>query len=204
MTDLTQLTNIDRHLIPAYHAWLTENNLTPFVTVAYGHPDLDIPSHLTPHEEAVALTRQMGLVRLNTDYQILNLSYNAADSLHFGEQGISFNARFNGRSFGLYLPYEAILSMYAREDQKLAHFTVREVDITKLKGGVIAQLRFDSSAPAPQAAPTPKANPFQVVGNAPTPEVTKTEVTQSAEKTDVTATAPTNAPKRRAHLSVVK
>ncbi len=87
------------YILRALHEWISDNNLTPLVLVNSTHQDVQIPSGIDEDGKVV-----------------LNVSYGATKNLEIVNEGILFDARFSGVSQNLYLPMDAILAIYAREN----------------------------------------------------------------------------------------
>ena len=86
------------YLLNAIHAWLLDNNETPYISV---DADGDIGS--IP-ESAV----KDGVV-------VLNVSPTAIESLDIGLDTMSFYCRFNGVRTSINLPMRSILAIYGKE-----------------------------------------------------------------------------------------
>ena len=86
------------YLLNAIHAWLLDNNETPYISV---DADGDIGS--IP-ESAV----KDGVV-------VLNVSPTAIESLDIGLDAMSFYCRFNGVRTSISLPMRSILAIYGKE-----------------------------------------------------------------------------------------
>ena len=86
------------YLLNAIHAWLLDNNETPYISV---DADGDIGS--IP-ESAV----KDGVV-------VLNVSPTAIEDLDIGLDAMSFYCRFNGVRTSINLPMRSILAIYGKE-----------------------------------------------------------------------------------------
>jgi stringent starvation protein B len=122
MSDPQPMTNLSRHFVPAYHAWLSENGLTPHITVFRDHPGLEVPASIATHDRILALDPMVGICQMEMRSVVLNLALRATSALSFTDAGIFFSARFSGKSEALYVPYTAIASIYAREDHAYSHY----------------------------------------------------------------------------------
>lgn len=87
------------YILRALHEWISDNNLTPLVLVNSKFKDVQIPQGIAEDGKVV-----------------LNVSYGATKNLEVINEGILFDARFSGVSQNLYLPMDAILAIYAREN----------------------------------------------------------------------------------------
>lgn len=87
------------YLLRALYEWILDNDQTPHIIVDIHAEDVDVP------EQAV----QDGRL-------VLNIAPQATRNLQLGNDSINFQARFSGASRKVYLPMEAILAIYAREN----------------------------------------------------------------------------------------
>ncbi len=87
------------YILKALYEWISDNDCTPLILVNSLHKDVQIPPNLDENGKVV-----------------LNISMSATKELDIGGQGISFNARFSGISNYLYIPNDAILAIYTREN----------------------------------------------------------------------------------------
>ena len=86
------------YLLNAIHAWLIDNNETPYISVDAEGDIGSIP------ESAV----KDGVV-------VLNVSPTAIESLDIGLDAMSFYCRFNGVRTRINLPMRSILAIYGKE-----------------------------------------------------------------------------------------
>lgn len=85
------------YLIRSIYDWCIDSGFTPYVSVKV-YPELDIPFEFVKNGEI-----------------ILNISENAVHGLIINNEFISFNARFNGISRKLEIPFDAIKGIFAKE-----------------------------------------------------------------------------------------
>ena len=86
------------YLIKAMIEWINDNNFTPYILVDASVKDVEVPENF-----------------IKNDQIILNISYSASNNLNINLKSISFDGRFNGNSTRIFVPSEAILSVYAKE-----------------------------------------------------------------------------------------
>ena len=86
------------YLIKAMIEWINDNNFTPYILVDASVKDVEVPENF-----------------IKNDQIILNISYSASTNLNINLKSISFDGRFNGNSTRIFVPSEAILSVYAKE-----------------------------------------------------------------------------------------
>jgi stringent starvation protein B len=102
------------YLLRAIHEWLLDNNLTPYLLVNAQGDNVAVPREYVK------------------DGQItLNLSPSAIKSLHIDNEWLSFHARFSGKSQEVFVPIQAVLAIFAKEDtQKGMLFPIEEIQET--------------------------------------------------------------------------
>lgn len=81
------------------HEWMTDNALTPHLVVDANFEGVDLP-----------------LEHVRDNRLVLNISYAATRALVLGNDAVTFEARFNGVPRALYVPVDAVLGIYAREN----------------------------------------------------------------------------------------
>ncbi|OTG79047.1 ClpXP protease specificity-enhancing factor [Acinetobacter sp. ANC 5054] len=87
------------YLTRALYEWICDNQLTPYLLVDATKQDTMVP------------------VQYVQDGQIvLNIAPHATHALHISNDAITFSARFGGVSQNLYVPFAAVLGIYAREN----------------------------------------------------------------------------------------
>ncbi len=96
---MTQMTSSRPYLIRAMYQWITDNGFTPYLLV-----DATDEECMVPDEHV-----QDGKI-------ILNIAPMAVNGLVLADEAITFSARFSGKSESLYVPIEAVLAVYAKEN----------------------------------------------------------------------------------------
>lgn len=87
------------YLIRAMYDWICDNGWTPYVIVNAQFPDVQVP------------------VRFVQDGKIvLNISADATQKLLLNNTAIEFDARFDAKIWHIYVPVDAVLAIYAREN----------------------------------------------------------------------------------------
>jgi stringent starvation protein B len=94
-----QMTSSRPYLVRAIYQWITDNGMTPHLLV-----DAEIDGVMVPVEHV-----QNGKI-------ILNIAPMAISGLVLGDTEITFNARFSGKSQCLFVPIDAVLAIYAKEN----------------------------------------------------------------------------------------
>lgn len=87
------------YLVRAIHEWICDNGGTPYLLVDATADGVVVPQQFVRDGRIV-----------------LNVSPQAADGLHLGNDAVTFSARFSGRPMQVTLPLESILAVYGREN----------------------------------------------------------------------------------------
>jgi stringent starvation protein B len=116
------------YLIRAINEWINDNALTPHLMV-----DAEVSGTIVP-----------------TDYIeegkiILNLRPSAINNLTIANEHLEFNASFNGQPMKIFVPIDAVIGLYAKENGKGMFFDPTE----------------DNDKKPPE--PPKKTNPLRVV-----------------------------------------
>lgn len=93
------LTPTRPYLARAIYEWICDNNLTPYLLVDATQPYTDVPQQFVQDGQIV-----------------LNLAPHSVHMLNMSNDAITFSARFSGVSKDLYIPMNAVLGLYAREN----------------------------------------------------------------------------------------
>jgi stringent starvation protein B len=94
------------YLVRAIHEWILDNEMTPHLLVDIEGEGVEVP----------AQQGQNGKI-------VLNISPQAVEGLILGNDAIGFRARFGGISTDVYVPVEAVLAIYAKENGRGMVFT---------------------------------------------------------------------------------
>ncbi len=97
------------YLLRAFYEWIVDNNCTPYLVV-----------------DATAAGVKVPLQHVKDGQIVLNISPGAVGNLLLGNDAVTFNARFSGNPFALYVPQRAVLAIYARENGAGTMFTPEE------------------------------------------------------------------------------
>lgn len=93
------LTPTRPYLARAMYEWICDNKLTPYLLVDATQPYTDVPAQFIQDGQIV-----------------LNIVPHAVHQLLMSNEAISFSARFGGVSRDLYVPINAVLGIYAKEN----------------------------------------------------------------------------------------
>lgn len=122
------------YLLRAFYEWIVDNNGTPYLVVDATFAKVKVPQQFVQNGQIV-----------------LNTAPSAVGNLQLGNDAVTFNARFGGQPFALYIPVQAVLAIYARENGAGTVFTLDEEDD---EAEVFADALDDDPEPPP--APKPK------------------------------------------------
>ncbi|MBU2114548.1 MAG: ClpXP protease specificity-enhancing factor [Gammaproteobacteria bacterium] len=97
------------YLLRAFYEWIVDNNGTPYLVVDATFAKVKVPQQFVQNGQIV-----------------LNTAPSAVGNLQLGNDAVTFNARFGGQPFALYIPVQAVLAIYARENGAGTVFTLDE------------------------------------------------------------------------------
>ena len=87
------------YMIRALNEWILENNCTPYILVNAFEKDVQVPQNYVKDGQI-----------------ILNISPVAVQDLVITNEGVEFNGRFGGIPTRVYVPTQAVLGIYAKEN----------------------------------------------------------------------------------------
>lgn len=87
------------YLLRALHEWILDSGLTPHIIVDVQAEGVTVPPQAIQDGKLV-----------------LNISPSATQGLEMGNESIEFKARFSGAPHAIYLPIDAVMAIYAREN----------------------------------------------------------------------------------------
>lgn len=99
------------YLVRAFYEWIVDNDCTPYLVVDASYPQVKVPQQFVQNGQIV-----------------LNVLPSAVGNMQLGNETITFNARFGGQPFALYIPVKAVLAIYAKENGAGTVFTLEEED----------------------------------------------------------------------------
>ena len=94
------MTSCQPYILRAIYQWIVDNNLTPFVTVDANYLESDIADH---HAKD-------GMI-------VFNVSPSAVRDLSISDEGFNFRTHFDGKEAIISAPVDAVVAIYAKEDQ---------------------------------------------------------------------------------------
>lgn len=104
-----ELTPTRPYLARAIYEWICDNQLTPYLLVDATQPHTEVPQQFVKDGQIV-----------------LNIVPHAVHQLLISNDAITFSARFGGVSKDIYVPIQAVLGMYARENGQGLFFDPEE------------------------------------------------------------------------------
>lgn len=125
------MTSTKPYLIRAVHEWCADHGFTPYLAV-----------HVDEQTRVPAAFVREGQI-------VLNVSTEATHQLVLGNEEITFQTRFNGASFPVVVPVEAVAAIYARENGQGIAFEVGQSQPVAM-----AEEVADQPAPALEAPPS--------------------------------------------------
>ena len=105
------LTPTRPYLARAIYEWICDNNLTPHLLVDATQPNTMVPEQFIQEGQIV-----------------LNLAPHAVHKLNMSNNIITFSARFGGVSRDIYIPLNAVIGIYARENGQGLFFDPNEYE----------------------------------------------------------------------------
>ncbi|MFT0211247.1 ClpXP protease specificity-enhancing factor [Pseudomonas sp. F1_0610] len=133
------------YLIRALYEWIVDNDCTPHLLVNSEHPKAQVPQTYAKDGQIV-----------------LNAAPSAVRYMHMDNEAVSFEARFGGVPFTLYVPTAAILAVYARENGQGMFFDQDEL-FDEVEDEV-EQTAFEVVREVTEDDPTPDDEPPRPTG----------------------------------------
>ena len=127
------------YLARAIYEWICDNNLTPYLLVDATKPYTDVPQQFIQDGQIV-----------------LNIVPHAVHMLNINNESVTFSARFGGVSRDIYVPMNAVLGLYARENGQGLFFDPDEYANVQIDEDA---LKSNSSEKAETTTDTPKKKP---------------------------------------------
>lgn len=124
------------YMARAIYEWIVDNNLTPYLLVDATRPNTMVPEQFIQDGQIV-----------------LNIVPHAVHALNIGNDAISFSARFGGVSRDIYVPMEAVLGIYARENGQGLFFDPNEYANTQIVEDEV-KLNNEEENPQPKKKPS--------------------------------------------------
>ncbi|CAC9963755.1 Stringent starvation protein B [uncultured Gammaproteobacteria bacterium] len=97
------------YLIRAYHQWMEDSGLSAHILVDCTNTEVVVPTQF-----------------IQDDRIVLNIASTATQSLVLDNSHIGFKARFSGQSVDVYIPTDAVMSIYAGENGEGMFFEAKD------------------------------------------------------------------------------
>ncbi len=128
------------YFIRALYDWIVDNGMTPDVLVDAQAEGVEVP-----------------LEHVNGEGQIwLNMAPRAVSNFHMDLESISFLARFSGISHQIFVPPNAVLGVFSRENGKGMMFVNKGASPPPPKGGFSSAAKSDAGKSASKPRPNLK------------------------------------------------
>lgn len=101
------------YLIRAFYEWIVDNDCTPHVVVDAEADNVEVPREFVENGQIV-----------------LNIAMVAVQNLTLKNDAVSFQARFGGVAHNVYVPVQAVVAIYARENGRGMVFSEEDDDDT--------------------------------------------------------------------------
>ena len=108
------MTSSRPYIARALYDWILDNNCTPYILVDANREGVVVPSEYVKDGQIV-----------------LNISPAAVRALDIGNDVLSFDGRFGGRALTIFVPFEALMAIYARENGQGMVFEVEPTPIVE-------------------------------------------------------------------------
>ncbi|MGM0570341.1 ClpXP protease specificity-enhancing factor [Marinobacter sp.] len=93
------MTSSRPYLVRAFNDWILDNHCTPHIVVDASIQGVQVPADHVANGQIV-----------------LNISPSAVKALIIGDEALEFSARFGGVPMQVYIPLQAVMAIYAREN----------------------------------------------------------------------------------------
>ncbi|MDX1456964.1 MAG: ClpXP protease specificity-enhancing factor [Marinobacter sp.] len=87
------------YLVRAFNEWILDNDCTPYIVVDASIQGVQVPSEHVANGQIV-----------------LNISPSAVKGLVIGNSALEFSARFGGVPMQVFIPLQAVMAIYAKEN----------------------------------------------------------------------------------------
>lgn len=97
------------YLLRAFYDWIVDNQCTPYIIVDAFHEGTEVPQEFVKDGQIV-----------------LNIAPRAVTNFDMSGDAITFSTRFGGVPVELFLPFSAVLGIYAQENGKGMMFSCED------------------------------------------------------------------------------
>jgi len=99
------------YLIRAFYEWIVDSECTPYLLIDASMPRVDVPEQFVEDGQIV-----------------LNVAPEAVTDLLIKNKAVTFGARFSGVKKEIYAPIQAVLAIYAMENEQGMFFDPEELE----------------------------------------------------------------------------
>lgn len=131
------LTPTRPYLARAIYEWICDNNLTPYLLVDATQPNTRVPEQFIQDGQIV-----------------LNIVPHAVHQLTMSNDAITFSARFGGVSRDIYVPLNAVMGIYARENGQGLFFDPNEYEGTQIAEDTLKSTTTSEETEQPKKKPS--------------------------------------------------
>ncbi|MDR0781264.1 MAG: ClpXP protease specificity-enhancing factor [Pseudomonadales bacterium] len=130
------------YLVRALNEWILDNNCTPYILVNAYAAGVEVPQNFVKDGQIV-----------------LNIAPIAVQGLVMNNEGLEFNGRFGGIPTRVYVPIDAVMGIYARENGQGMIFEYEGSGTPPPPAPVTALDENASAAAVPSSKAKPKGKP---------------------------------------------
>ncbi|OTG77955.1 ClpXP protease specificity-enhancing factor [Acinetobacter terrae] len=131
------LTPTRPYLARAIYEWICDNNLTPHLLVDATQPNTLVPEQFIQDGQIV-----------------LNITPHAVHKLNMSNETITFSARFGGVSRDIYVPLNAVMGIYARENGQGLFFDPNEYEDIQIPEDTLKSTTLSEETEQPKKKPS--------------------------------------------------
>lgn len=124
------MTSSRPYLVDAVYRWIADNDMTPYLVAGADYPGIVVPPEY-----------------IDDGRIVLNVSMNAVRKLVMDHVAFSFDASFSGVVYNIYIPMDAVIAIYSKENGRGIVFDEEEESTGEIT---------DGQTPAP-----PAGSPFE-------------------------------------------
>jgi len=103
------------YMVRAFFSWIVDNQCNPYLVVQADYPQTRVP------QEYVDESGQI----------VLNISPDIVNDLQLTDKFVTFTARFSGVKCNIYIPIQAVVAIYAKENGQGMIFEAEEPEVVE-------------------------------------------------------------------------
>lgn len=105
------MTSTRPYLLRAFYEWICDNQLTPYIVLNASMPEVEVPREYVENGQI-----------------ILDISSEAVNALELANDYVTFQARFSGVLRHIVAPVNAVLAIYAHENNQGVIFSEEDAE----------------------------------------------------------------------------